>query len=133
MKIQNILREVKDKRGKQGKLYPAYALLCLILVSRLCGYKDIKSAWRLSQSLHYKQLHQLGFKKHYNPSYPVFTETLKSIDIDSLESCLYKLAKFFCCGKEHLSIDGKGLSGRKRADGSAYHLVSLFCNSISHV
>lgn len=72
MKILNLLKEVKDNRDGRGRRYPLYSLLSVILLSRLCGYKSIKSAWHLCRDLHYKQLLQLGFKRHGCPGYDVF-------------------------------------------------------------
>lgn len=137
MKILNILKEVKDNRHCQGKLYPLSALLAVIIVSRLCGYQDIKAAWHLCCSMHWKQKHQLGFRNHYTPSHPVFTEALRRLDVESLEAVLSKLSYDSLHAEEgsavHLAIDGKALCGRKDEEGSKYHLVSLFCNKLSSV
>lgn len=135
MTILKALREVKDNRKKYGKKYPLYSLLSLIIISKLCGYKSIKSAWNLSCELHYKQLHQLGFKKHYRPSYPIFLDALRSMDISDLEKCLSKISTSFLSKEKggeaiHLGIDGKSLNGRVTANGDKYYLVSLFCKKL---
>lgn len=136
MKLLNLLKEVKDNRKRSGRRYPLYSLLSIILLSRLCGYKSIKSAWYLCRSLHYKQLIQPGFTRHGRPGYDVFLEALQRLDIASLESVLSRLSDHHLPKDSifnQLCMDGKRLKGRKTSEGKAYHLLSLFCSDIDSV
>jgi len=133
MKILNILRKVKDNRKGRGKRYPLASLLALIILSRLCGYKDVKSAWHLCNQLSKKQLHKLGFKHFSTPSHPTLLSALQNADITSMEESFSEVVMYLNKDGYQFSIDGKTLSGRKNEEGNVYHLVSAFCSELGGV
>ena len=130
MKLLSALREVKDNRSNRGKTYPLYALLALLICGRLCGYSDVASIWRMSQSLTWRQRVRLGFKRGTLPSRDTLLAALRCADHSSLEQQLARISSGF--GKQ-LCIDGKSLRGRQLDSGGVYHIVSLFCHQVKAV
>ena len=128
-KISQLFRQVKDKRALQGRRYPLFAILNLVLLSKLCGCQTLKEAFVLSRDLHPKQWFSLGFRRHTRISYSALLETLQQVDVESLERAISS----HHLPEKQLAVDGKSLAGRRTEAGDAYHLVSLFGASLHSI
>jgi hypothetical protein len=80
MKIREVLERVPDPRGGRGRDYRLSSLLALIVVSLLCGRKDMMAAFRLGRTLTSAQREELGFAKGNTPCHATLTETLRVLD-----------------------------------------------------
>ena len=61
MSLRLILEQVPDPRGRQGRDYPLWSILALIVVSLVSGRKGMKAAFELGRSLNSRQRAALGF------------------------------------------------------------------------
>lgn len=130
MGLREVFQKVPDPRGRQGRDYPLWSILALIVVSLLNGRKGMKAAFELGRSLNARQRAMLGFGKN-TPCHATLTETLRVIDPDALAQVLGSLGKHEGDSTSgHIAIDGKTIRASKDKDGRALHVVSAFCGKL---
>lgn len=133
--LLEILKGLPDTRKAKGKRHPLYAILALLCLALLCGYKSYSSIaeWGLNYPAHF--LRRLGFTHVKPPCAKTFHTVLKTLDLKSLQS---KLAHWseevmsICSGEspEGIAIDGKTLRGTKKQGADGYHLLSALSQSL---
>jgi len=130
MGLREVFQKVPDPRGRQGRDYPLWSILALIVVSLLNGRKGMKAAFELGRSLNARQRSLLGFGRN-TPCHATLTETLRVIDPEALAQVLGSLGKDEVEGTPgHIAIDGKTMRASKDKDGRALHVVSAFCGEL---
>ena len=76
LNLRLIFERVPDPRGRQGRDYPLWSILALIVVSLLNGRKGMKAAFELGRSLNSRQRAALGFAAR-TPCHATLTQTLR--------------------------------------------------------
>jgi predicted transposase YbfD/YdcC len=112
-----VLRQVKDKRGKEGKQYPLSEILLIGVLAKLAGQTSSRAMAHWA-SLRSQELHQLfHLRKAKMPHYSTWSRIMgQAVDPDELEHVLgqffsHKLAPLVQPGQRHLCLDGKTLKG----------------------
>ena len=125
--LQDVLKKMPDPRGKQGRKYPLWALLGLIVVGILCGRQGLMAVHRLGRKLTASQRSALGFMDGRTPAHATLTEMMRCLDDATLAHVLGQVR--FKTGEDerHIAMDGKTLCGSADADGKAMHCVTAFC------
>lgn len=116
-----VLRQIKDRRGKQGRQYPLAEILLIGILAKLAGQTSSRAMadWAKLRS---QDLQQLFHLRHANmPHYSTWSRIMgQAIDPDELERAL---GRFFARqlrvatqpGERHLCVDGKTLKGTIQA------------------
>ena len=133
MKLRDILRQVPDPRGKQGRAYKLWSILSLILISMLCGRRGMRSAFFLGRGLNKRQRAALGFTKGQTPCHATLTEILRVIDGHALAEVLGGALLIETEDTRHVAIDGKTMRATKDGEGDATHVLSAFCAGLQSV
>lgn len=129
MNLRLILERVLDPRGRQGRDYPLWSILALIVVSLVSGRKGMKAAFELGRSLNSRQRAALGFTAT-TPCHATLTQTLRAIDPQALAAVLGALQINEGEQGRHIAIDGKSMRASKDASGTSIHVVSAFCTDL---
>ena len=132
MTLYDALREVPDRRGRQGRQIPLPAILALSVAATLAGADSLISIFRWGRRLRPEALHLLGFDAGTAPRHATCHYVFRSLDADALSRVL---GAFALGGAEggHIAIDGKTLKGSRRHDAGALHVVSAFAAGLSAV
>ncbi|WP_252733554.1 transposase family protein [Paracoccus marinaquae] len=129
LNLRLILERVPDPRGRQGRDYPLWSILALIVVSLVSGRKGMKAAFELGRSLNSRQRAALGFTAT-TPCHATLTQTLRVIDPQALGAVLGSLRINQDEQGRHIAIDGKSMRASKDASGTSIHVVSAFCTDL---
>ncbi|MFV0386629.1 transposase family protein, partial [Paracoccus sp. (in: a-proteobacteria)] len=106
MNLRLILERVPDPRGRQGRDYPLWSILALIVVSLVSGRKGMKAAFEPGRSLDSRQRAAPGFTAT-TPCHATLTQTLRMIDPQALAGVLGSLVLDEGREGRHIAIDGK--------------------------
>lgn len=112
-----VLRQIKDRRGKQGRQYPLAEILLIGILAKLAGQTSSRAMaeWAKLRSQDLQQLFHLRHAKM--PHYSTWSRIMgQAIDPEELERAL---GRFFARhlrvatqpGERHLCVDGKTLKG----------------------
>ena len=130
--LYDALREIPDRRGRQGRRIPLPAILSLSIAATLAGADTLISIFRWGRRLRPEALHLLGFDEGTAPCHATYHYVFRSLDADALSRVLGAFA-LGDAGGGHIAIDGKTLKGSRRHDARALHVVSAFATSLSVV
>ena len=144
--LYEALQELPDARRAQGKRYSVALILCLVILAKLAGQKNLSGA---TEWLHHRRvtlIERLGLCRRRLPCHMTYCNVLAEVDGVQLD---HILSAFFVrweaqsrCGEEpsrlltpqgyadhsHLAIDGKAL----RATSSQEHPVhQLSCYEVT--
>lgn len=131
---------IPEGRKAKGRLYPQSLMLCLMTLSKLCGYHAYAEMARFVRN-HPYLLPLLGFNRPDLPCDDTFRYTLKYLDVEQYEACVSQWARQEIAALdarvavdeanlsplEAYAVDGKTLrgSGDKLLGQKAAHLLSL--------
>ncbi len=134
MQLKRYLAAVPDPRGKQGRDYPLWSILGLIIVGFLCGRQGLQAVHRLGRKLNAGQRSALGFVRGRTPCHATLTETVRILDPKALMKVLQQVAVITTNGdNRHVAIDGKTMKATKNDQGHAAHVVSAFCSGLGRL
>ena len=131
--LLQILKEVKDTRGKKGRQYENWAVLFMAIVAIICGANSYRSIHTyIDQRFKYfKKKLDVDWKKV--PSYTSIRSIVCSTENLHLEEAFRKHASILnsehdCKSKLNISSDGKTIKGSYdgRADEGAIHFLNIF-------
>lgn len=132
--LVEILAEIPDPRKALGRRYPLVAMLTLVCVGLLCGYRSIYaiSEWGANYGATY--LERLGFNEHGYPAQATWYRVLRLIDVDVVEEKVRKWLEALLKTKEGqllgLSIDGKTLRISQKMGAKGSHLLSAVIHGL---
>lgn len=133
MQLRELLKQVPDPRGRQGRDYFLWSLLSLMVLSMMTGRRGMRAAFRLGRTLSRRQLAQLGFVRGTSPCHATLTETLRVIDAQALGDILGSVGVSDTHHVAHVALDGKTLRASKDKDGNAEHVLSAFCGELETI
>lgn len=131
------LQEVRDARRREGKIYPLWSILGMLVLAALNGQKSLRSMW-LWCARHWGKISRpLGFTgQAHAPSYGAVWYALHQLDAAQLEQETQAWSgQVRCQEAEGWSIDGKVLRGSRRTDPSeaALQVVTMVAQTLRQV
>jgi hypothetical protein len=131
------LQRVKDARRREGKIYPLWSILGMLVLAALNGQKSLRSMWLWGGKRWGKISRPLGFTgQAHAPSYGAVWYALHKLDVEQLEQESQGWAGQVR-SEEHegWSIDGKVLRGSRREDPSeaALQVVTMVAQTLKLV
>jgi len=131
------LQQVRDARRREGKIYPLWSILGMLVLAALNGQKTLRSMWLWCAAHWGKISRPLGFTgQAHPPSYGAVWYMLQQLDPEQLEEETQAWAgQVRCQEPEGWSIDGKVLRGSRREDPSeaALQVVTMVAQTLRQV
>ena len=131
------LQRVRDGRRREGKIYPLWSILGMLVLAALNGQKTLRSMWLWCEKRWGKISRPLGFTgQAHAPSYGAVWYTLHQLDVaQSEQETQVWSGQVRGQEKEGLSIDGKVLRGSRREDPSeaALQVVTMVAQTLKQV
>jgi hypothetical protein len=128
------LQQVGDARRREGKIYPLWSILGMLVLAALNGQKTLRSMWLWGAKRWEKISRPLGFTgQAHAPSYGAVWYTLHQLDLAKLEQETQAWSgQVRSQEKEGWSIDGKVLRGSRREDPSqaALQVVTMVAQTL---
>lgn len=130
-----ILADVPDPRAASGRRYPLAAMLTLVCVGLLCGYRNIYAISEWGANYGDAFLEQLGFSRHHGyPAQATWYRVLRQVDVDlvaaKLENWLERVVAVETHGRLGVSIDGKTLRVSKKMGARDSHLLTAVAHGL---
>jgi len=132
MSLYEVFEGIEDPRRKEGLRTTLPQLLCMIIISNLCGHFGGRPISRFSKLYEATFRKELGLK-HRVPSHVIFSDILKRIDSKELIMFFNKWAKDFVPLEKGdlVSGDGKALAStvtdHHENTQNFQAVVSVFC------
>ncbi len=131
------LQRVQDGRRREGKIYPLWSMLGMLVLAALNGQKSLRAMWLWCEKRWGKISRPLGFTgQAHAPSYGAVWYSLHQLDIAQLEQETQAWSgQVRGQETEGWSIDGKVLRGSRREDPSATALqvVTMVAQTLKQV
>lgn len=128
--VLEVLRQIKDPRGRRGRIYPLYGVLSVLLLAAMQGETSLRGMW-LWGKLRAQQLRRhkaLGLEWGY-PALSTVWYMLSRLDAAALSGVL----RPWLAEEEEYILDGKALRGSKRAAEQALHVVTVAGRQLGYV
>lgn len=126
------LQEIRDFRASQGRRYPLWLILLLVIMGTISGCRSYYALEDFG-ARHYEAVSkQLGLKVTRLPSDTTFRRILQKLDFQALTQQFEQWVNstFTLEPREWVAVDGKSIKGTVTAPGTAYQsfisLVSLY-------
>jgi hypothetical protein len=130
--LWELLGEVRDYRGKQGKRFSLRSMLGLAVSGVLSGCESLGAIAQWAAHVREQGLmHLFEVERRKGPCHATFHNVFSGMDVGSLEGVLGSWVKE---GKAcHVSIDGKALKGSRFGEYPGLLLLSCYCESLQGV
>jgi hypothetical protein len=130
--LWDVLGEIEDRRGRQGRQYALRSVLGISVAAMLAGANDLIAIFRWGRRLKPEALRLFGVESGKAPCHATYHYFFQALDADALSRTLGT----FALGEgtpQHLAIDGKTLRGSRRLDAKAVHVLSAFATELAAV
>lgn len=109
MYLLDLLREIPDKRGKQGREFPLAEVLFMVIIGAACGYSSYRKLENFIECKWSIFKRYLKLKRTKPPKYNGLRSIILSVDNKELERVFRKhAANLATINKvEHIAADGK--------------------------
>jgi predicted transposase YbfD/YdcC len=131
------LHELPDPRQARGRRYPLAAILALMCVAMLCGYRSYSAIADWGRCYGQKLARALGFTRDQTPCAATLHHVLRQLDSSLVEAAIGAWAEQVlmalppAAGElEALAIDGKTLRGSRKQGAPAVHLLSVLSHRL---
>lgn len=130
--LMDILRQIPDPRHARGKRHPLHAILAMMCVAALCGYKTYSAMaeWGRHYGERFGSL--LGFTRPTTPAKSTLCDLLRKVDIAFVEAVISHWVEALLraippsqAEEEAFALDGKTLRGSKKQGADAYQLLAV--------
>lgn len=124
--LLELLKQVKDPRGKQGKRYPLFRLLTLAVCAIVSGFDNYLAITQYGQNLSHQARKRLGFRIFSMPKETAIRRALNAIDASHFAELItqWLVSEGFRSRKTSIAIDGKTMRASSSPDGSQPHILS---------
>lgn len=130
--LLQVLQQIPDPRGRQGRRHPLGAMLATIVCSMLCGARSYSAIADWIHAYEPEFWHTLGFTRQ-PPKLGAFRKLLMKLAPQALEDALRPWVNRLLASEspvdegvlQPVAIDGKSLCGTFADHGRAVHLLSL--------
>lgn len=117
--LLELLAEVPDPRGEQGKFHPLSAVLGLVVVAMLAGARGPAAISQYGRDQGKWLAKALGFRRYKTPSKSMLSKLFRRLDAAQFEAKLAEwLGEASTAGGRQVAIDGKTLRGSRSGPGS---------------
>ena len=131
------LHEIPDPRHPRGRRHPLVAILALMCVAMLCGYRSYSAIADWGRCYGQKLARALGFTRDKTPCAATFYHVLRNLDGHLVEATLGAWAASVLTAlppaagePEAMAIDGKTLRGSRKQGAPAVHLLSVLSHRL---
>lgn len=131
------LHKIPDPRHARGRRHPLVAMLALMCVAMLCGYRRYRAIADWGRCYGQKLARALGFTRDTTPCAATLYRVLRQLDGNLVEATLGAWAESVLTAlppapgePEALAIDGKTLRGSRRQGAPAAHLLSALSHRL---
>lgn len=134
LSLLEALSSVPDPRRKRGTRHPLAAVLALVSVATMCGYRSVYAALQWGRDHGKEVAAKLGLGRHGIPSDAMMSNLLRRLDVVAFEAALARWAASWPAGAEasdpdHLepvAVDGKTLRGARGHEVPGVHLLAAY-------
>jgi len=131
------LHEIPDPRHPRGRRHPLAAILALMCVAMLCGYRSYSAIAEWGRCYGTKLAQALGFTHAKTPCAATLYHVLRQLDETLVEATLGAWAASVLTALppapgelEALAVDGKTLRGSRKQGAPAVHLLSVLSHRL---
>ena len=131
--LLEVVTEIEDPRAARGRRHSLTAILGLVCVATLCGYRTYSAMAEWGHNYGAEIMTQLGFR-HAPPCAATLHRVLRGLDRAQVERAVGAWAEGVLAavaqesGGEALALDGKRLRGSYKQGAPCTHLLS----AVSH-
>jgi predicted transposase YbfD/YdcC len=129
--LRDVLAEIPECRAARGKRHPLSAILALVCVATLCGYRSYSAAAQWARVYPEELVRALGFTHPRPPCAATLCSVLQRLDREQVEAKLTAWAEQVLASlppapgqDEAVALDGKTLRGSRRQGALEVHLLS---------
>jgi predicted transposase YbfD/YdcC len=129
--------DIPDPRYPRGRRHPLAAILALVCVAMLCGYRSYSAMAEWGRGYGHKLAQALGFTHAKTPCAATLYHVLRQLDGNLVEATLGAWAESILTALppapdelEALAIDGKTLRGSRQQGAPAVHLLSVLSHRL---
>lgn len=128
--LREIFAQLDDPRHPQGKRHPLDAVLLMMCVASLCGYRTYSAMAEWGRNYGHRHLQALGFTRDTPPAKSTLCELLRRLDAKALEAAITQFIESILSTLppdwvEAWALDGKTLRGSKKQGAEVFHLVAI--------
>jgi predicted transposase YbfD/YdcC len=131
------LHDIPDPRHPRGRRHPLAAILALMCVAMLCGYRSYSAIADWGRCYGQKLVRALGFTRDQTPCAATLYHVLRQLDGPLVEATLGAWAESVLTALppapgelEAMAIDGKTLRGSRKQGAPAVHLLSVLSHRL---
>ena len=135
--LREVLAEIPDVRKARGKRHPLGAILSLVCVAVLCGYRSYSAVAHWARIYPEELVRALGFTHPTPPCPATLCSVLHRLDRAQLEATLTAWAEEVLTSlpavpgeDEAVALDGKTLRGSRRQGALSVHLLSALSHRL---
>lgn len=143
--LVEVLAEIPDFRQARGKRHPLVAILSLVCVAVLCGYRSYSAVAQWARIYPADLVRALGFTHPTPPCAATLCDVLRHLDREQLEATLGAWAEEVLTSlpaaptedeavapteDEAVALDGKALRGSRRQGALDVHLLSALSHRL---
>lgn len=131
--LTDVLADIPDPRGRNGRRHPLPAILGLVAVGFLMGRKTLEGIAQLARDHGPALAHALGFTRTPPPK-STLSRTLRRLDPDAVEAALARWVRSRLPAEaDVLSIDGKVARGSRDGEVPGHHLLAAYAPHVEAV
>lgn len=131
------LHEIPDPRYPRGRRHPLVAILALMCVAMLCGYRSYSAIADWGRCYGQKLVRALGFTQDTTPCAATLYHVLRKLDRTLVEATLGAWVESILTALppatgelEAMAIDGKTLRGSRQQGAPGAHLLSVLSHRL---
>ncbi len=133
--LMDVLAEIDDPRAASGKRHSLAALLALVCVATLCGYRSYSAMAEWGRNYGVGLMAALGFTHPTPPCAATLHRVLRRLDRRQVEAALGAWAEEVLAATpapapEAFAIDGKRLRGSHKQGAAGTHLLSALSHRL---
>ena len=135
--LRDVLAEIPDFRAARGKRHSLSAILCLVCVAVLCGYRSYSAVAQWARVYPEELVRALGFTHPTPPCAATLCGVLRRLDRARLEAVLGAWAEQVLASlpaapgaAEAVALDGKALRGSRRPGALDVHLLAALSHRL---
>ncbi|HSF31287.1 MAG TPA: ISAs1 family transposase [Candidatus Tectomicrobia bacterium] len=135
--LVDTLHDIPDPRHPRGRRHPLVAILALMCVAMLCGYRSYRAIAHGGRCYGQPLMRALGFTRAKTPCAATLYHVLRQLDSTLVEASLGAWAESILTALppppgelEAMAIDGKTLRGSRKQGAPAAHLLSVLSHRL---
>ena len=135
--LKDVLAEITDPRQARGKRHSLVALLALVCVATLCGYRSYSAMAEWGRNYGREVMRALGFTHPTPPCAATLHRVLRRLDRQAVEAALGRWAEEVLAAtppvppqEEVVALDGKTLRGSRKQGAPGTHLLSALAHRL---